>query len=93
MLEHMDIDMLSFTGSTAVGKNCVQAAVQFQKLGLELGGKNPQIVFADADLEDAADGVALVLHSTRAVLCIRFAIACRTLGRRPVCGASERQIL
>ncbi len=59
MTEHPDIDMVSFTGSTDVGRNCVQAAAgNFKKLGLELGGKNPQIVFADAQLDDAADGVA-----------------------------------
>ena len=60
MAEHMDLDMLSFTGSTAVGRAVVAAAGQsnFKKLGLELGGKNPQIVFADADLEDAAEGVS-----------------------------------
>ena len=59
LIEHMDVDMVSFTGSTGVGRNCVHAAAgNFKKLGLELGGKNPQIVFADADLEDAADGVA-----------------------------------
>ncbi|MCY4151630.1 MAG: aldehyde dehydrogenase family protein [Aestuariivita sp.] len=60
MTEHLDIDMLSFTGSTEVGRSCVEAAGRsnFKKLGLELGGKNPQIVFADADLEDATDGVA-----------------------------------
>lgn len=59
MLDHDDVDMVSFTGSTAVGRNCVKSAAgNFKKLGLELGGKNPQIVFADADIEDAVDGVA-----------------------------------
>lgn len=60
MTGHMDVDMLSFTGSTAVGRAVVEAAGRsnFKKLGLELGGKNPQIVLADADLDDAADGVA-----------------------------------
>ena len=71
MLEHMNIDMLSFTGSTAVGKNCVQAAASnFKKLGLELGGKNPQIVFADADLEDAADGVAFGIAFNTGQCCV-----------------------
>ena len=58
--EHGDVDMLSFTGSTAVGRAVIEASARsnFKRLGLELGGKNPQIVFADADLEDAADGVA-----------------------------------
>lgn len=58
LAEHKDVDMLSFTGSTQVGRQCLHAAQSnFKKLGLELGGKNPQIVFADADLDAAADGV------------------------------------
>ena len=62
LAEHKDVDMLSFTGSTSVGRSVVEAAGKsnFKKLGLELGGKNPQVVFADADLEDAADGVVSV---------------------------------
>jgi acyl-CoA reductase-like NAD-dependent aldehyde dehydrogenase len=54
LAEHMDVDMLSFTGSTRTGRAVVAAAgnSNFKRLGLELGGKNPQIVFADADLED-----------------------------------------
>ena len=60
LARHMDVDMLSFTGSGAVGRQVIAASGQsnLKKLALELGGKNPQIVFADADLEDAADGVA-----------------------------------
>ncbi len=55
---HPDIDMLSFTGSTAVGKRVLAASAgNFKKLSLELGGKNPHVVFADARLEDAVDGV------------------------------------
>lgn len=59
LAEHQDVDMLSFTGSTRVGRLIVEASGKsnFKKLGLEMGGKNPQVVFADADLEDAADGV------------------------------------
>ncbi|WP_417725464.1 aldehyde dehydrogenase family protein [Salipiger sp.] len=72
MIEHMDIDMLSFTGSTGVGRRCVEAAARsnFKKLGLELGGKNPQIVFADADLEDAADGVAFGIAFNTGQCCV-----------------------
>ncbi len=72
MAEHMDIDMLSFTGSTAVGRSVVAAAgaSNFKKLGLELGGKNPQIVFADADLEDAADGVAFGIAFNTGQCCV-----------------------
>jgi len=71
LTEHMDIDMVSFTGSTSVGRSCVQAAAgNFKKLGLELGGKNPQIVFADADLEDAADGVAFGIGFNTGQCCV-----------------------
>ena len=72
MSEHMDIDMLSFTGSTQVGRSCVAAASRsnFKKLGLELGGKNPQIVFADADLEDASDGVAFGVAFNTGQCCV-----------------------
>ncbi|MFK8036254.1 MAG: aldehyde dehydrogenase family protein [Hyphomicrobiales bacterium] len=71
LIDHMDIDMVSFTGSTAVGRNCVKAAAgNFKKLGLELGGKNPQIVFADADLEDAADGVAFGIAYNTGQCCV-----------------------
>lgn len=72
LAEHMDVDMLSFTGSTAVGRSVVAAAGQsnFKKLGLELGGKNPQIVFADADLEDAADGVAFGIAFNTGQCCV-----------------------
>jgi betaine-aldehyde dehydrogenase len=53
---HSDIDMMSFTGSTEVGKLVVAASgSNLKKVGLELGGKNPQIIFADADLDAALD--------------------------------------
>lgn len=72
MTEHPDIDMLSFTGSTAVGRSCVHAAADsnFKKLGLELGGKNPIIVFADADLEDAADAAAFGVSFNSGQCCV-----------------------
>ncbi|MGE0279799.1 MAG: aldehyde dehydrogenase family protein [Rhizobiaceae bacterium] len=69
--EHRDIDMASFTGSTATGRRALQASAgNFKKLGLELGGKNPQIVFADADLEDAADGVAFSMCFNAGQCCV-----------------------
>ncbi|WP_281843916.1 aldehyde dehydrogenase family protein [Sinisalibacter aestuarii] len=72
LIEHPRVDMLSFTGSTAVGRRVVEAAGKsnFKKLGLELGGKNPQIVFADADLEDAADGVAFGIGFNTGQCCV-----------------------
>ncbi len=50
------VDMISFTGSTAVGRAAMAAAsATLKKVSMELGGKNPQIIFADADLEAALD--------------------------------------
>lgn len=52
------VDMVSFTGSTAVGKRAMAAAADtLKKVSMELGGKNPQIVFPDADLDAAVDAV------------------------------------
>jgi len=72
LTEHPDVDMLSFTGSTAVGRSCVHAAADsnFKKLGLELGGKNPIIVFADSNLEDAADGAAFGISFNTGQCCV-----------------------
>jgi len=56
--EHPGIDKVSFTGSTEVGRSIVRAAARnLKRVSLELGGKNPVIVFADAPLEDAVSGV------------------------------------
>ncbi len=54
---HPDVDMVAFTGSVDVGKHIMRrAADNVKKIGLELGGKSPNIVFADADFEAAIDG-------------------------------------
>ncbi|OAP56947.1 aldehyde dehydrogenase [Fonsecaea erecta] len=54
---HMDIDKVAFTGSTATGRVIMKAAASsnLKKVTLELGGKSPNIVFPDADLEKAVD--------------------------------------
>jgi len=58
MSQHRSVDMVSFTGSTAVGKKISQCASDsLKKVALELGGKNPQVIFPDADLASAADAV------------------------------------
>ena len=58
LMRHPEIDMISFTGSTRVGREAIAAAADgIKKVSLELGGKNPQIVFADADLDAAADAI------------------------------------
>jgi len=55
MTHHMDIDKLAFTGSTAVGREVMKAAANsnLKKVTLELGGKSPNIVFDDADIDEA----------------------------------------
>ena len=58
LVTHPQVDMLSFTGSTAIGKQAVaRSAATLKKVSMELGGKNPQIVFADCDFDAAVDAV------------------------------------
>lgn len=56
---HMDVDKLAFTGSTVVGRQVLKAAANsnLKKVTLELGGKSPNIVFADADIDNAISWV------------------------------------
>ncbi|MGL4237043.1 aldehyde dehydrogenase family protein [Tabrizicola sp.] len=57
------VDMVTFTGSTAVGRSIAAAAsATLKKVALELGGKNPQVIFPDADLESAADAVVFGVY-------------------------------
>ncbi|MFV0303748.1 MAG: aldehyde dehydrogenase family protein [Paracoccus sp. (in: a-proteobacteria)] len=63
MSSHADVDMVSFTGSTAVGKMITKTAGDtLKKVALELGGKNPQVIMPDADLENAADAVTFGVY-------------------------------
>lgn len=58
--QHPDVDKISFTGSTEVGRKIVQAAAgNLKKVSLELGGKSPVVVMPDADLDIAIPGVAM----------------------------------
>lgn len=62
IIEHPEIAAISFTGGTATGKKiAATAAPMFKKLSLELGGKNPNIIFADCDFENA---VSTTIHSS-----------------------------
>ena len=68
--EHPDVDMITFTGSTEVGKKVLLAAAKtVKKVELELGGKNPQIIMADADLEAAADAVVFGVYFNQGECC------------------------
>lgn len=70
MTTHEAVDMVTFTGSTAVGKAISAAASKtLKKVALELGGKNPQVIFADADLESAADAVTFGIYFNTGQCC------------------------
>ncbi|RMJ24966.1 Aldehyde dehydrogenase [Aspergillus sp. HF37] len=68
---HMDIDKIAFTGSTLVGRQILQAAAKsnLKKVTLELGGKSPNIVFPDADLDDAIAWVNFGIYFNHGQCC------------------------
>jgi len=70
IVEHKDIDKIAFTGSTEVGRKIRQAtAGSGKKLSLELGGKSPFIVFEDADLDSAVEGVVDAIWFNQGQVC------------------------
>jgi phenylacetaldehyde dehydrogenase len=67
---HPDVDKVAFTGSTEVGKLIAQAATgNLKKVSLELGGKSPAVVFADADLDIAIKGAASSIFLNTGQVC------------------------
>ena len=67
---HPDVDLVAFTGSVEVGKHIMRrAANNVKKIGLELGGKSPNIVFADADFESAIDGALIGIFAGAGEVC------------------------
>ena len=70
MVQHPMIDKISFTGSTQVGRHIMKtAADSMKKLTLELGGKSPNIVFADADLDAALKGATMGIFYGKGEVC------------------------
>ena len=68
---HSDVDKVSFTGSTETGRKILSAASgNLKKVTLELGGKSPVIVFADADLDEAIPGAAQAIFSNAGQVCV-----------------------
>lgn len=68
---HPDIDKVGFTGSTATGQAIVRASAgNLKRLSLELGGKSPDIIFADADLDAAVAGAAMAVFTNCGQICI-----------------------
>jgi phenylacetaldehyde dehydrogenase len=67
---HPDIDKVAFTGSTEVGHEIMRAAAgNLKRVSLELGGKSPNVIFADADLEAAAAGAASAIYFNHGQCC------------------------
>lgn len=71
LVEHPDVDKIAFTGSTGVGKRIAAAAAQrLARVSLELGGKSPNIVFPDADLSNAINGVMAGIFAASGQTCM-----------------------
>src|SRR5262249_23484606 len=65
-----DVDKVAFTGSTEVGRLVVQAAAgNLKKVSLELGGKSPNVVFADGDVDAAISGAAMAIFFNHGQCC------------------------
>jgi len=70
LVEHPDVDKITFTGSTAVGKQIMaEASKRVARVSLELGGKSANIVFDDADLKTAVFGLGLGIFYNQGQLC------------------------
>ena len=68
---HKDTPIISFTGGTVTGKHIATVtAPMFKKVSLELGGKNPNIVFADANFEKAVSTAALAAFTNQGQICL-----------------------
>jgi len=71
LAEHLNVDKVAFTGSTATGQSILRASAgNLKRVTLELGGKSPQIVCADADLEKIVPTVALSAFANSGQICI-----------------------
>jgi aldehyde dehydrogenase (NAD+) len=70
IVDHPGVDTIAFTGSTEVGRQLMaRAAKTLKKVSLELGGKSPNIVFADADLDAAARGALNAIFYGKGEVC------------------------
>jgi betaine-aldehyde dehydrogenase len=82
IVEHPDVDKIAFTGSVQVGKTIMRAAAEtLKKISLELGGKSPNIFFADADFEAAVEGALFGVFFNQGEVC---SAGSRILVQRPI---------
>lgn len=71
IVQHSDIPVITFTGSTGVGRRIATiAAPMFKKVSLEMGGKNPNVIFADADYEAALKGSVRAAFTNQGQICL-----------------------
>ena len=70
LASHPDVDKVAFTGSHVTGQSIVKASAgNLKRVSLELGGKSPDIVFADADLDSAVPGAAMAVFANSGQIC------------------------
>jgi betaine-aldehyde dehydrogenase len=82
LVAHKDVDKVAFTGSMEVGKVIMRSAADtLKKVSLELGGKSPNIFFADADFEAAVDGALFGVFINQGEVC---SAGSRVLVQRPI---------
>jgi betaine-aldehyde dehydrogenase len=82
IVEHPDVDKIAFTGSAEVGKTIMRAAAAtLKKISLELGGKSPNIFFADANFEVAVEGALFGVFINQGEVC---SAGSRILVQRPI---------
>jgi acyl-CoA reductase-like NAD-dependent aldehyde dehydrogenase len=82
LAEHPDVNKIAFTGSTVTGRSVMRAgAGTIKRVSLELGGKSPAIVFADADLDRAVAGSVFGIYLAQGEVC---SAGSRVLVERPV---------
>lgn len=71
LTEHPEINKIAFTGSTNIGRQvALTGAKNFKRVSLELGGKSPNIVFADADIDNAVNGVIAGIFAATGQTCL-----------------------
>jgi len=82
LVAHPQVDKIAFTGSVDVGKSVMRAAAEtLKKISLELGGKSPNIFFADADFEAAVDGALFGVFINQGEVC---SAGSRVLVQKPI---------
>jgi aldehyde dehydrogenase (NAD+) len=70
LASHPDVDKVAFTGSHITGQSIIRASAgNLKRVSLELGGKSPDIVFADADLDAAVPGAAMAVFANSGQIC------------------------